>query len=392
MFRAKVSQHFGIPINNGASPSESGSKSIKRRLSTTLEKMIKLKKTSESPELSDTNVDNFTEELQAEDNSSQSDEFEDDDAEDTGSEMEGHTNLQFIFDNHCHLDALEPEKVLAFPNEKRTGCLGDATDVKYIGNGRSLVVDMLSNRVHQFNRSGKSTITYTTGEMVEPWAVAINSDDVIHVTARKSKYVTRFSKSGEMQPPIKNTNLTSPSGIAIDKSNRIVVSDTATDTVSVYEEDGTFIRNVGEPLSPIQQFNRPRYVHMSTNDDMLVCDSGNHCIKVFDSNGNFVQKIGRLGKGEGHLKFPYGICTDSFGSILVADHYNDRVSFFSKSGLFIRHLVTSMDGLLHPQGLCITPNLRLLVTHGSSKAREVLVYDLRRSKIDMVTHDDVLFV
>ncbi|XP_033745605.1 E3 ubiquitin-protein ligase TRIM71-like [Pecten maximus] len=377
-----------IEVSNVMSqPEPSQIVSAKRRVSSALDKIFRKKSsigfssTAFTSSIPHTHIDALTDDDLLTGHSNGSDSGPDDDAMTLWSSMEGNTYIHSMFGNQPHLNNLSPELVWVFSYKRKFGCLGDASDVMYIGDGRSLVVDMIGNRVLHFDKRGISSIAYSTEDMIEPWAVAVNTEDVIHVTARKTKCVTRFLKNGESITPIKNVNFTTPSGVAIGKNDQMFVSDVTTNLLTAHETDGTFISTIGSSMSPIQHLDRPRYVTVDNSNNIIVSDSGNHSIKVFDSEGNFVHKIGERGKGEGQLKFPYGVCTDTSDNIIVADHYNDRVSFFSKSGQFIRHLVTSLDGLNHPQGVYLTSNFRLLVTHGGLKAHEVLVYDLRSSQL-----------
>ncbi|XP_060079421.1 tripartite motif-containing protein 3-like [Ylistrum balloti] len=326
------------------------------------------------------------------DDSSESDSILDSEEMSLWNFAEGQTDLQFAFDNQLYLDNLEPEVILKFSCIKKTRCLSDASDVLYIGSGKSVVVDMAGNRVLQFNKRGKSSFTYKTGHMVEPWAVAVNSEDIIHVTSRKGRCITRFYQNREIKKPIKNIHFNAPSGIAFGKDDQFFVTDVGSNLLTAHEPDGALISTIGNSRSPTQDLVRPRYVTVAPNNNIIVCDSGNHSLKAFDSEGNFVQKIGERGKGEGQLKCPYGVCTDFSGNIIVADHYNNRVSFFSKSGQYIRQLVTSVDGVTLPQGVCLTSNHRLLVTHGGLKANEVLLYDLRNNQLDNTSPDRIFLV
>lgn len=306
---------------------------------------------------------------------------------------EGYTNHQFIFDDPCYGHSVQPEVVMTFSCKRRFGYLRDASDVMYLGDGRSLVVDLTNNRVLHYNKRGKTSMSYSAGHMIEPWAVAVGKNDVIHVTSRKTRCVARFSESGEIMDPITNQNFMAPSGVAIGKNGYVFVSDIKSNLLTAHDTDGSLLAYIGGNNSDTNRYlERPRYVITDPKNNIIVSDSGNHSLKVFDSEGNFVQQIGERGKAKGQLKFPYGVCTDQSGNIIVADHYNDRVSLFSKSGQFIRHLVMSLDGLNHPQGVDLTPNHRLLVTHGGLKAHEVLVYDLRNDKIDTMSSDREIFV
>lgn len=300
---------------------------------------------------------------------------------------ECYTNTQFKFDhetsfisNDQRLSSLGPEVVRKFGNKGASfGEIGDATDIHVNPKiGSTLVTDMLNSRILHFDKNGKSNICYQTNDMIEPFSLDVSSKGTVYVTSKKNKCVIKFLKSGEIEQPFGSEHLTCPSGIAIDEnSEKIYVTDVQADSLSVFDIEGKFLGNLGNQMSPIEQFRNPRYVCVAPTGEVIVCDSGNHCLKVYDSKGNYIQKIGSFGKKEGQLKFPYGICTDSFGNIIVADHYNNRVSYFNQNGEFIRHLVTDSDGIKRPQGVFMTEDMKLYVTHGDIKATQIIVFDMR---------------
>jgi len=308
---------------------------------------------------------------------SMSEEEEDEHLDDSQKQDQTYTNPLFSFDNNVNnLNVLGPKIIVRFGNEAN---LSNATDVKLIGNGKCLVTDFIQSRIVQFDKHGKHNINYHIDDMIEPWAVDINKSGMISVTSRRSHCIFQFRRNGEIGTPFGASHFASPTGIASDKNGRIIICDSILNIVCVHDSDGNILFHLGDPVSPIQEFSCPRYVTVSPMDEILVSDSGSHCVKVFDSKGKFIKKIGRLGRRDGELKYPYGVCTDRQGNILVADHYNDRVCFFSRSGEFIRHLVTAHDGLRLPQGIFLTPDYKLYVTHGGLKAKEVIVYDLKQN-------------
>ncbi|XP_048747707.2 tripartite motif-containing protein 2-like isoform X1 [Ostrea edulis] len=287
-------------------------------------------------------------------------------------DIKGHVNAIFKFDDDTYPPA-NLVKIIGCEG-KQKGCFKDATDVQCFGKGKCLVTDMINGRISTFNRNGRPKIIRCSWALKEPWATTLVPENKLAVTSRKDKVVSIISMHGDILFSFGNKFFQCPCGIAVDKDGRFIVTDILSNDVSVFSPDGKWLFNLGDPQSPVQQFKCPRYVHVTDHHDIVVCDSGNHSIKVFDQNGIFKFAFGHYGREEGAFKAPYGVASDGEGNIIVADHYNDRVALFSKEGHFLRNIVTMEDGLYHPQGVALSNDMHLFVTHGKSKATEVLVY------------------
>ncbi|KAJ8322414.1 hypothetical protein KUTeg_000023 [Tegillarca granosa] len=255
----------------------------------------------------------------------------------------------------------------------------DATDINYIDCDKILVTDMINNRVVCYNETGNPVQVYEGEGIKEPWASTVDEFDRICVTSRKNKHVIIMSHNSETVTEFGSDYFQRPCGIAVTKSGNFVVTDMLAGEVTIYSKDGgDIILTLNDPTMRIEKrsFTYPRYVHVTLNGDIVVSDSGQHCLKIFDKNGAFVKSIGRYGKGDGFMKSPHGVTSDSHGNIIVADHYNDRVSLFSRGGEFICHLVTAEDGIIHPQGVDLSRDLKLFVTHGNLKAHTISVFQI----------------
>ncbi|KAK7482115.1 hypothetical protein BaRGS_00026580 [Batillaria attramentaria] len=201
------------------------------------------------------------------------------------------------------------------------GQLQDATDVQCLPHANILVTDLVNSRLQVYSSEGNPLFS-------------VNPDQIIE-TVGKCHFLSH--------------------------------------KVCVFSPAGTFITNLrGRGVT----FHQPRYVTVSRVGDVIVSDSGNHRLMVFDSDWKFRQSVGGYGKKDGCLKFPHAVCSDSYGNILVADRYNDRVSVFTRHGQFVRHLLTSAHEVRHPQGLALSSQHRLYVTHGGLKASKVILFDL----------------
>lgn len=261
-------------------------------------------------------------------------------------------------------------------NGTRGGNLKDGPDIQVMEKGKCVVSDLLNGRLIMFSKSGKNTLSLHNEETIEPWGVAVHQD-IILVTSRRKKLVVKLSQTGDCdESSFGESFFQDPCGLAVSKDHRIIVSDTISRRVSVHEWNGKWSKDLSLPDNRSRSFKTPRYVTVSPLGDTIVSDSGNHCIYLFSENGQFKKTFGSYGSNDGQLKSPYGVSCDQFGNIFVADHYNDRVSFFTKDGEFIRQMITKSDGIYHPQGISISSEMKLYVTHGSLKACEIKVYSL----------------
>jgi DNA-binding beta-propeller fold protein YncE len=59
-------------------------------------------------------------------------------------------------------------------------------------------------------------------------------------------------------------------------------------------------------------------------------------ISVFDENGRFLRVIGKTGTGAGEFRTPHALAFDSQGQLVVADRHNHRIQLLTKEGKFIR--------------------------------------------------------
>ncbi|KAI8514178.1 hypothetical protein Bbelb_085020 [Branchiostoma belcheri] len=125
------------------------------------------------------------------------------------------------------------------------------------------------------------------------------------------------------------------------------------------EEDGSVYEG--------RQFEkRPSYTtgHLTTNNEgkVFLSDQSSNTVHVYDTDGTFLFKFGNLGREEGQLSGPLGICVDTWGHIIVANTGYKRVDMFTHSGDFVRTVLN----ILRPIGVSMSPGGQLVVTSGAS--------------------------
>ncbi|MGH9909754.1 MAG: Ig-like domain-containing protein, partial [Nitrososphaerales archaeon] len=148
----------------------------------------------------------------------------------------------------------------------------------------------------------------------------------------------------------------SPSGVIVDSSGNVYVSDTLNHRIQKFDSSGNFITKWGSFGSGDGQFNQPEGTTVDSSDNVYVADQNNNRIQKFDSNGGFLAKWGShcsvstgfecvdpdgsgpLALGDGQFNAPRGISIDSSGNIFILDSLNHRIQKFDSSGNFITKL------------------------------------------------------
>jgi ELWxxDGT repeat protein len=138
-----------------------------------------------------------------------------------------------------------------------------------------------------------------------------------------------------------------PSGMAVDSSGNVYVSDRNNHRIQKFTSSGTFITKWGSNGSGDGQFAYPYGVAVDGSNYVYVADSSNNRVQKFDSDGNFITKWGSYGTGDGQFSTPYGIAADGSGNVYVADYGNNRVQKFDWGGNFISRwsVIPSPEGV-----------------------------------------------
>jgi hypothetical protein len=154
------------------------------------------------------------------------------------------------------------------------------------------------------------------------------------------------------------TNLQIVTGVAVDQSGGIYVTDSFADRVFRFSVSGIFLGEFGNTGSGEGQFRDPSGIEVNAGI-IYVVDSTNHRVQRFNSTGNFISAWGSLGFGDGEFNTPYGIAIDDTGAY-ITDQVNDRVQKFTNEGQFLLSFGTSGSGsgnFTSPSGITSNGNL-----------------------------------
>ncbi len=111
---------------------------------------------------------------------------------------------------------------------------------------------------------------------------------------------------------------------------------------------------------PIEGFDRPFDIIRSKNGNILVSEFASDRVSILTKEGKFLRYFGKTGVKEGELLGPQFLATDFYDNIYVSDFGNARVSVFSFEGKPLFHFgekSSSFSGFVAPAGLCIIDGL-----------------------------------
>jgi sugar lactone lactonase YvrE len=142
---------------------------------------------------------------------------------------------------------------------------------------------------------------------------------------------------------------TSPSGLAIDATGNLYVSDYGTDTIRKVTPSGVVTTLAGtagisgsaDGTGAAAKFNRPGGVGVDGAGNVYVADSANNTIRKISSSGvvsTLAGSAGSFGTADGmgssaRFNQPYGIAIDGSGNIYVGDINNNTIRKVTAAGM-----------------------------------------------------------
>jgi DNA-binding beta-propeller fold protein YncE len=124
-----------------------------------------------------------------------------------------------------------------------------------------------------------------------------------------------------------------PQGVQVLSDGKIVVANSGTSTISIFDENGNFLKSFSSFGAAPGKIQYPLGVAVNSKDEIFVLDSGSHVVEVYDKDGKYLRSFGRMGGGDGEFMYPLSITIGSDKWSYVTD-YNCRVQVFDENGKF----------------------------------------------------------
>ena len=223
-------------------------------------------------------------------------------------------------------------------------------------NGSVFVSDKDNSQIHVFNVQKKHMRTFgqcgkEEGELNTPLGIDVSTNGQVFVANLYNHCVSVFIEDGTFIRTIGKGKMRYPSDVLVHSSGLVYVVEIL--SIAVFSQEGELVRTFGSEGRGKGEFKCPRGIAVSPDDHHLyISDTNNHRVQVFTLEGQYVRKF-----GTDQLKHPYGLTVTSDGSVLVADRNNNRVAVFDKKGKLV-HSIAVED----PTGLAIDSRGDLLVT------------------------------
>jgi len=191
------------------------------------------------------------------------------------------------------------------------------------------------------------------GVLVAPYAVAVDRENKLFVTDTAGAVVHMFDMSTRKYQQFAEMagqeRLLKPVGLAI-ANEWIYVVDSALRKVCVFDKKGQFQFSFGG-----ERLERPSGIAYRRDDQTIyVADTGRHAIDVFTKSGKFIQEIGARGLSPGTFNFPTHLWLDSSGRLYVSDTLNYRIQVFTAERTFLTAFGQQGDrpgNFAHPCGV-----------------------------------------
>jgi sugar lactone lactonase YvrE len=170
----------------------------------------------------------------------------------------------------------------------------------------------------------------TTGRtpLAKPIGVGTDAEGRLYVSDKAASSVAVYSRDGELVERFGREQLVEPTGLAVDRKNRLVyvVNEASTQegrhTVEVFSLAGKHLRTMGAggPSPEPGKFKFPRSVAVSRTGEAYVVDMLNFRVQVFDARGALLRTFGSPGAGyPGQFDKIHSVAFDAFDNVYVAD-------------------------------------------------------------------------
>jgi len=181
-----------------------------------------------------------------------------------------------------------------------------------------------------------------TGFEPAPTDVAVARDGTIWVVENSYFQILQFDQNGKELKRIglprgnkdrdpKNKDMTVPTYIYIGlKTGKLFVSETAGQRVSIFSPQGVRLGTLGGSGTGVGNFLNPNGISATVEGDLLVVDSATGKVEVFDEEGTYKYTFFDAGKPKGkETELGTPVSSALFkGKIAVCENLNSKVSFY----------------------------------------------------------------
>jgi len=225
--------------------------------------------------------------------------------------------------------------------------------------------------------SGIGVGTYGSGDLEQPYDVAIGSDGLIYVSSSGDDRLVRFDNNGvylDELLPCEGVQLDYPTGLTFGPDGYLYISSRNTHGILKYNPaSSTCLEEL--VTSQAGGLSQPYDLAVNPQGDLLVSSYANDKVIAYDRLTGQSSGVS-VSSGDGGLDGPRGLLIKPDGHLLVASYHNFRVLEYDRHGTYIG-IFTAYDypQLDNPQGLAWSANGNLFVSGFHQGGVRIYQYD-----------------
>ena len=201
------------------------------------------------------------------------------------------------------------------------------------------VADRVNGTVQKFSYKGRFKLRFRSSdgenELKQPNGLAVFQNRV-YVSDRVAGKVFLYDREGFFQMAIApigpvGENQFQPAGIAVDpRFEKLYVADRCNHHVLVFNSDGELVNKIGWKGNGPGQMLFPNGVAITSDNKLVVSETENNRISVFSCvTGAFLCSFGEAGGDKGMFILPRHIGINRQGEVIIADEGNQRIQVFN---------------------------------------------------------------
>lgn len=134
----------------------------------------------------------------------------------------------------------------------------------------------------------------------------------------------------------KSTLFLKPTGIAIDKDNRLLIVDESDVKFKVLGADGGVQASGARGAKEVRDLRGPGGVASDSQGAIYITDTKRDNVLKLDSKGNFAGYLGKTAAGDDGFSTPVGIAIDAGDNVYIADTGNNRIKKYGADGKLVK--------------------------------------------------------
>ncbi|MGI9334642.1 MAG: peptidyl-alpha-hydroxyglycine alpha-amidating lyase family protein [Gammaproteobacteria bacterium] len=222
--------------------------------------------------------------------------------------------------------------------------LGPVSQVAVDSRGHVYVFQRANPPVLVFDRSGEFVDTLAQDRILDAHGIFIDHEDRVHLVDRDAHQILSFDAQGELlgtlgvrHRPQLGAPFNHPTAIAVARDGERYVADGYGNShVHRYSAEGEHVSSWGGAGIGPGEFSTPHGVWVDRSDRVLVIDRENNRVQIFDREGRYLDEWR-------DLYHPMDFYEDAAGRVFVSDQ-TPRVTLFSPGGKLLGRSRPSLNG------------------------------------------------